>query len=253
MFCGGHQKNPMRLKNPQPIRIATYCAKGCKSTEPTRNSDQVPGCLPKNGWAASRLPYHLRNWLLCENSDSVAMKNQIAFLMKVLSSLFCLLVVSITVRASDSVSFSNLGEAVALKYAENEMVLRMEEDALVAEAPNFWKCGWQIQRPTLPSLNTDSKKPLVILAKGESANAELVLKLRFVSGDWSRADIYEIPLNGLNAGDFTEFEATTNLGQPSEQENGGLSEGEAVGALQFLFRGKGNAPLNLAFSELRFP
>lgn len=177
----------------------------------------------------------------------------ICSVMKILPRLTILLLLPLSMHAAESVSIPGLGTPQPLKFADGEMILEATDEALGVQAPSFWKCGWQVQNPSLPNLDTTKGEPLILMARGESANAELVLRLRFVSADWSRADIYEIPLQGVRAGEFVEFPATTPLGEPVEQENGGLSGGESIGAVQFLFRGTGNSPLDLDLQEIRLP
>ncbi len=172
--------------------------------------------------------------------------------MKILPSLVAVLVLPLMSHAAESLSFVSIGSVEPLKFATGEMTLEFEGEALLVNAPNFWKCGWQVAKPTFPGTEP-SNKPLVIVAGGSSANEELVLRLRLVSKDWSRADFYDFPLAGLNEGEGIEFPATTPYGTPSEQENGGLSEGEDIGAMQFLFRGKGKSPIELNLQQILFP
>lgn len=173
--------------------------------------------------------------------------------MKILPSLVAVLVLPLVSNAEESLTFASLGSPAPLKFAAEEMVLTVEDDAVVVSAPSFWKCGWQITNPTFPLPMEAGDKPLVIVAGGSSANQELVLRLRLVSKDWSRADFYDFPLTGLNEGDSVEFAATTPFGTPSEQENGGLSTGENIGAIQFLFRGAGKLPIQLNLQKILVP
>lgn len=152
--------------------------------------------------------------------------------------------------AADFLPLGELGKPSPLKFAEGEMLLEIEGSSMRVEAPSFWKWGWQVRQPALPGLEADGEKRLVVRAEGSSANEELTLKVRLVSADWSRADLYEIPLSGLAPGTPGEFASGTPYGEPSEQENGGLTGGEPPGAIQFLLAGKGRAPVQLVLHAI---
>ncbi len=170
--------------------------------------------------------------------------------MKIVPLFVALHVILPCVFAADPIPVVQLGKATPLKFAEGEMVLEAEENGWRVQAPSFWKCGWQVKQPSLPAMEAGGDKRFLVIAEGASANEQLVMKLRLVSRDWARADIYEISLAGLNAGDFAEYAASTAYGQPAEQEGGGLAPGEDIGALQFLFAGKGKEPIQLTLKEI---
>jgi hypothetical protein len=163
-------------------------------------------------------------------------------------TLFCSAL--IPASAQNAIPFRELGDPSPLRFAEGKMIMEREEGAWRVKAPNFWSAGWQIRDPFLPSLVGDGEKRLVVLANGLSANDELTLKIRFIGSDWKRADIYEIPLTQLAQGEPAKFRSSTLLGKPVEQIEGGLPAGERPTAVQFMFAGKGNSPIDLLLHSL---
>ena len=68
---------------------------------------------------------------------------------------------------------------------------------------------------------------------------------------WRRASISSLLVFGMTYFlPSLTYSSATKFGEPVEKDKGGLSVGETPGAIELLFKGTGNAPVELGFGQL---
>lgn len=151
--------------------------------------------------------------------------------------------------ANEPVPFGDLGPAKPFGPALNGMELEAGDSGLAIQAPNFWSCAWQYERPRGFPARPEEPSRFVITLSGASENPKLELRMHLVREDWSGADVYVFPLDGLSDSPVT-ISATTPIGEPAETSGAGLGPNEPVGHVQFLLKGTGNTPVRLLVESL---
>jgi len=151
----------------------------------------------------------------------------------------------LTVLAEPLFDFASVGSPSSLKFAEGKSELTVGEDGLTVDTPNAWSAGWQYPKTGLTG-SPNEGAVLILTALGTTGSDSPVLQIRLLSAEWKRADVYEFPLDRLDATEVTNLPASSEWGFPIPQDEPGLEPGEAIAHIQFLLKGSGgNSPWRL--------
>ena len=175
----------------------------------------------------------------------------IGFLMKptLLLPTFAALLALNNPATAQETAFADIGKIEPMKFAAEKMQIEITGDGVKLTAPDFWSCGIQIASARIPQ-PLEHGKFLKISASGSVPLDEPMLVLNLRSANWQRADVYNIPISGLDFSAAAQFTATSPLGEPVEKLEGGLEPGEQPAHLQLLLKGKGKSAVEIVLEKL---